>query len=323
MRVGVIFPQNEIGADPGAIRAFAAAVTELGYRHIQIYDHVLGADPAAHPGWVGPYDVDSVFHEPFVLYGFLAALCPLELVTGVLVLPQRQTALVAKQAAEVDLLTGGRFRLGVGIGWNRIEYEALGARFADRGRRVGEQVALLRRLWTERSVTWSAKYSFHEEVNGAGICPLPVQRPIPIWFGCSAPAALRRAGRLADGWFPQATPGPQLALAKAIVHAAARKAGRDASSIGMEGRIQYDRGGADAVVEAAGEWATAGATHVAVCTMGAGLGGVDGHLAALAKVAQVLQPADPAEIGPAVTATAVDALTSPQRSGGTGGTPWR
>src|SRR5258706_14461662 len=146
MQVGVVFPQTEIAPDAVVVRAYAAAVEELDYAHIVSYDHVLGADQAGHPGWAGPYDVDTTFHEPFVLFGYLAAITSMELVTGVIILPQRQTALVAKQAAEVDLLTQGRFRLGVGLGWNQVEYEALGKDFTDRGRRISEQVELLRRL---------------------------------------------------------------------------------------------------------------------------------------------------------------------------------
>src|ERR1700731_3011979 len=153
MKVGVVFPQTELGGDVGAVRAYGQAVEALGYTHLVAYDHVVGADPAVHTGWAGPYDVSTTFHEPFVMFGYLAASTSLELVTGIIILPQRQTALVAKQAAEVDLLTRGHFRLGVGLGWNRVEYEALGRRFTDRGRRIEEQVALLRRLWTEPTVT--------------------------------------------------------------------------------------------------------------------------------------------------------------------------
>src|SRR5689334_18822704 len=149
MRIGVVFPQTELGGDVGAVRAYGVAVEELGYAHVLAYDHVLGADPAVHDGWRGPYDVTTTFHEPFVLFGYLAAVVSVELVTGIIILPQRQTALVAKQAAEVDLLTGGRFRFGIGLGWNAVEYEALGKEFSNRGRRVTEQVELLRRLWTE------------------------------------------------------------------------------------------------------------------------------------------------------------------------------
>lgn len=150
MRIGVVFPQTEIGSDPAVLRSYAQRVEELGFTHILAYDHVVGADPRVHRGWRGPYDIDSTFHEPFVLFGYLAAITSLELVTGVIILPQRQSVLVAKQAAEVDLLTGGRFRLGIGLGWNAVEYEALGETFTNRGKRSEEQVELMRRLWTER-----------------------------------------------------------------------------------------------------------------------------------------------------------------------------
>lgn len=280
----MVFPQTEIGADPVVVRAYAAAVEELGYAHILAYDHVLGADPAGHPGWTGVYDVDSQFHEPFVLYGYLAAITNLELVTGVIILPQRQTALVAKQAAEVDVLTEGRFRLGVGLGWNAVEYEALGKDFTDRGRRLTEQVALLRRLWTEKSVTFRGKY---ETVTAAGLLPMPVQRPIPIWFGAESPPALRRAGRLADGWFPQVRPGPQLEQALALVREGAEAAGRDPASIGMEGRVGLSRG-VDAAAEQVEAWRAAGATHVSVNTMRLGTAGIDRHVATLAAVAEAI-----------------------------------
>jgi probable F420-dependent oxidoreductase len=285
VQIGVVFPQTELGADPGAVRAYAQTVEELGYSHLLAYDHVLGADPAVHQGWNGPYDVDTTFHEPLVLFGFLAALTSLELVTGIIILPQRQTALVAKQAAEVDLLTGGRFRLGIGLGWNAVEYEALGKDFSSRGRRVSEQVALLRRLWTEPSVSFSGDY---ETVTGAGLCPLPVQRPIPLWFGAQSRVAYARVGRLADGWFPQVPPGPRLDEARAVVEDAARQAGRDPARIGLEGRVSWGEGGAGRLVDHAGRWRDAGATHLSVNTMRAGLGSVDGHLAALSAAADAL-----------------------------------
>jgi probable F420-dependent oxidoreductase len=281
----VVFPQTEIGADPGAVRAYAQRVAELGFSHVLAYDHVLGADPAVHQPWNGPYDIDTTFHEPMVLFGYLAGLTSLELVTGIIILPQRQTALVAKQAAEVDLLTEGRFRLGIGLGWNAVEYEALGKSFTDRGRRMEEQVQLLRRLWTERSVTFEGSY---ERVTGAGLAPAPVQRPIPLWFGGQSPRAYARIGRLADGWFPQVAPGPQLDEATAIVAEAAVEAGRDPAALGMDGRVSWGDGGAATVAEGVRRWREAGATHVSVNTMGAGLGGVDGHLAALAQAADAL-----------------------------------
>jgi probable F420-dependent oxidoreductase len=285
MQLGVVFPQTEIGADRGAVRAYAERVEALGFEHLLAYDHVLGADPEVHTPWRGPYNVDTTFHEPFVLFGYLAAVTTLELVTGIIILPQRQTALVAKQAAEVDLLTNGRFRLGVGLGWNAVEYEALGANFSDRGRRVGEQIELMRSLWTQRSVTHDGTY---EHVTGAGLAPLPVQRPIPVWFGAASEPAYRRAGRLADGWFPQVPPGPALDAARAIVDEAARAAGRDPSALGMEGRVSWTADGVDKLVDHVGRWRAVGASHVSINTMGAGLGSVDGHLAALAAAADAL-----------------------------------
>jgi probable F420-dependent oxidoreductase len=238
---------------------------------VLIYDHVLGADPAIHTLWDRPYDVRTTFREPFVLFGYLAALTSLELVTGVIILPQRQTALVAKQAAEVDLLTGGRFRLGVGIGWNQV-------------RRSEEQIALLRRLFTEQSVTFEGA---DEQVVGAGISPLPVQRPIPIWIGGSSPRAYQRIGRLADGWFPQVAPGPALDEARGIVEQAARDAGRNPADIGLEGRVNYT-GDLDDALASIENWRAVGASHVTINTMGAGLSGVDNHLAVLRDVASSL-----------------------------------
>jgi probable F420-dependent oxidoreductase len=283
VNIGVVFPQTEIGADRGAIRSYAQRVEELGFSHVLAYDHVLGADPKVHAPWRGPYDVDTTFHEPFVLFGYLAGFTSLELVTGIIILPQRQTALVAKQAAEVDLLTGGRFRLGVGLGWNAVEYEALGKSFADRGRRIDEQVELMRRLWTERAVTFAGA---DETVTAAGLAPLPVQRPIPVWFGAQSPRAYARVGRLADGWFPQMPPDSRLDEARQVIATAAEEAGRDPATIAMEGRVSW--GGADRLIEHVGRWRAAGASHVSINTMGAGLGSVDGHLDALAEAAEAL-----------------------------------
>lgn len=285
MQIGATFPQTELGGDPGVARAYAAGVEELGYRHILAYDHVLGADPAVHTGWERGYTVHTTFHEPLVFFGYLAAISDLELVTGVIILPQRQTGLVAKQAAEVDLLSGGKLRFGIGLGWNAVEYEALGKDFTNRGRRVEEQVALLRRLWTEQSVTFEGAW---ERVNGAGICPMPGRR-IPIWFGGSSPAAWRRIGRLADGWFPQVLPGEGLEEAREIVDASANQAGRDPASIPFEGRVRWDpETGTGHLVDAVRSWDAAGASHLSVNTMGSGLEGVDDHLSVLADVAKAL-----------------------------------
>ena len=285
LRIGAVFPQTELGHDTGAIRTWGQEAERAGYRHALIYDHVLGADPAIHvPGAVpttsGPRSA------AFVLFGYLAALTSLELVTGVIILPQRQTALVAKQAAEVDLLTGGRFRLGVGIGWNEVEYQALGKDFGNRGRRSEEQIALLRRLFTQQSVTFEGA---DEQVIGAGISPLPVQRPIPIWIGGSSPRACQRIGRLADGWFPQVAPGPALDEARGIVDQAARDAGRNPADIGLEGRVNYT-GDLDTALASIENWRAVGATHVTINTMGAGLSGVDNHLAVLRDLATSLTP---------------------------------
>ncbi|CAN5376168.1 LLM class F420-dependent oxidoreductase [soil metagenome] len=282
MRVGVVFPQTELGGDPGAVRAYGERVEELGYTHILAYDHVVGADPGVHTGWGGPYDVHTTFHEPLVMFGYLAAVThALELVTGVIILPQRQTVLVAKQAAEVDLLSRGRLRLGVGIGWNAVEYEALGEDFGNRGKRSGEQIELLRRLWTEQSVSFDG--TFHL-VSGAGLAPMPVQRPIPVWIGAASEPGYRRAGRLADGWFPMMAPGPQLDDARAVVEQAATRAGREPADLGMEGRVSF-RGDVDVVGTELTAWADAGASHLSINTMGAGLTTVDEHLAVLAEIA--------------------------------------
>ncbi|MGC1238155.1 MAG: LLM class F420-dependent oxidoreductase [Acidimicrobiales bacterium] len=285
MKIGAIYPQTELATEPTAIRAYAAGVEELGYSHILSFDHVVGADPAVHKGWDRPYDIDTTFHEPLVLYGFLAAITSLELVTGIIIGPQRQTALLAKQAAEVDILTEGRFRLGMGVGWNTVEYEALGQDFSTRGKREEEQIGLLRRLWTERSVTFDGQF---DRVTGAGISPSPVQRPIPLWLGGSSPAAYSRIGRLADGWFPGVAPGPQLDQAKAEVNEAAQKSGRDSRAVGMEGRVSWKPGGAGEVADQVEQWRAAGATHVTINTMGAGLKSVSDHLAALEATAQAL-----------------------------------
>jgi probable F420-dependent oxidoreductase len=286
MRIGVVFPQTELGGDRGAVRAYAQAVTDLGYDHLLVYDHVLGADPAVHTGWDGPYDVDTTFHEPFVLFGYLAALTPIELVTGILILPQRQTALVAKQAAEVDLLTGGNFRLGVGVGWNRVEYDSLGQDFTTRGARQDEQIELLRRLWTERSVSFDGRF---DALEGAGLAPLPVQRPIPVWLGGASAPAFRRVGRLGDGWFPMMFPGPELDEARALVDEAARAAGRDPASIGMEGRLTMGSSDPDVVAERVAGWRATGATHLTLNTMKSRLADVDAHIAVLSRAAEVIR----------------------------------
>jgi probable F420-dependent oxidoreductase len=284
MRIGVVFPQTELGGDAGAVRAYGEAVAGLGYRHLLAYDHVVGADPAYYTGWSGPYDVTTTFHEPFVMFGYLAAVTSLELVTGIIILPQRQTALAAKQAAEVDLLTGGRFRLGVGIGWNAVEYEALDQPFHQRGRRLSEQIGLLRALWTTPAVTFAGEF---DHITAAGIAPMPVQRPIPIWIGGSSEPAYRRIGELADGWFPQVQPGPDLDRAADVVRAGAMSAGRDPGLIGMEGPVTWNPKDPDAFADQVERWRLAGATHLTVNTMKTGQRTVDDHVAALEQAARL------------------------------------
>ena len=287
MRVGVIFPQTEIGADPAGIRAYAEAVEGLGLTHLTSYDHVLGADPAGHPGFSGPYTAASMFHEPFVLYGYLAAVAPkLELVTGIIILPQRQTALVAKQAAEVDVLTGGKFRLGIGQGWNIVEYEGLGMDWATRSRRMEEQIELLRRLWQEPVLSFEGR--FHT-ITAAGINPLPLQRPIPIWMGGSSARALERIARLADGYFPLSNPLEEgWAATLERMRDWRREAGRDPNDLGIEARIDAATGTPDDWHLAAEEWRALGATHLSIATMRGGLEGADAHIARLTEARDAL-----------------------------------
>lgn len=286
MRIGVVFPQTEIGADPIAIRDYAQTAEQLGYQHLLIYDHVLGASTASRPGWSGPYTSDTLFHEPFVLFGYLAALTErLELVTGVIILPQRQTALVAKQAAEVDVLSGGRLRLGVGIGWNEVEYQALGEDFRNRAARMEEQIAVLRALWTEPVVDVQGRW---HQIEAAGIKPLPIQRPIPIWVGATADAAIDRAGRIGDGWFPQRGPDDIARAQIDRLRQAATAAGRPAGALGIEARLSIGQTPQAEWARYAEGWRGLGATHLCVNTMGAGLRSPQEHIDALRRMKDAL-----------------------------------
>jgi len=286
VRVGVTFPQTEFGNDPGAIRDYAQTVEGLGYRHFLVYDHVLSADATTRPGWTGAYDLDDPFHEVFVLLGYVAGLTTsLELVTGVLILPQRQTALVAKQAAEVDLLSSGRLRLGVGVGWNAVEYDGLSKDFNDRGVRSEEQIALLRALWSTPSITFEGRW---EHIVDAGIAPLPVHRPIPIWIGGYAEATLRRVGRIGDGWFPWRPPDDTMRDAVGRLRDYATAAGRDPASIGLEPQLNVGRGEPDEWRAFVDGWRELGATHLCLSTMGNGFSTPADHLAALTRAATEL-----------------------------------
>jgi probable F420-dependent oxidoreductase len=285
---GVVFPQNEIDPHGAHTLTFGQGVEELGYRHVAAFDHVVGADTATRTDWPGHYDVDDQFHEPLVLFAYLAAATELEFTSAVIILPQRQTVLVAKQAATLDQLSGGRLRLGVGIGWNEVEYQALGVPYRGRAKRFEDQIALLRTLWTTRTVDWTSPY---DTVDRAGIAPLPIQRPIPIWLGTWArdTAPLRRIGAMADGWMPTSIdPGPELDAAKRTVDEAAEAAGRDPTAIGFEGRITVGRGldpgQVPAVVDA---WIRTGATHITIDTRRSGRRNSE-HLDLLAEVARAL-----------------------------------
>jgi probable F420-dependent oxidoreductase len=280
MRIGVVFPQTEIGTDAAVIREYSQAAEQLSYQHILAYDHVLGANPASRPDWRPPYTYQSTFHEPFVLFGYLAGLTKtIEFVTGVLILPQRQTALVAKQAAALDLLSGGRLRLGIGIGWNPFEYEALSEDFSNRGRRSEEQVELLRRLWTQELVNFDGRW---HKISDAGINPLPMQRPIPIWFGGGHDRVLRRLARLGDGWFPQLSPERcRAAIEKISTYA--REAGRDPKTIGIEGRVTISAEWVETWHEQIQAWKEVGATHLSVNTMNAALSNPAAHIDAIRR----------------------------------------
>ena len=281
MRVGVVFPQLESGTDVGAIREYLQAVEQLGYVHLVAYDHVLGADSSTRPDWKGPYDQRSLFHEPFVFFGFAAAVTRLELAPAVIVLPQRQTALVAKQAAEVDVLTGGHTRLGVGLGWNTVEYEALDANFRNRNRRIEEQIAVMRRLWTEPVVDFTGRW---HRIDRAGLNPMPVQRPIPVWLGGNAEEAIKRIARIADGWFTHAQPDESGRAAFERFRGYLREAGRDPDTFPIEGRVSVARlADPDEWVSTALGFREMRCTHLEINTLGAGYADLGEHLRAIER----------------------------------------
>jgi probable F420-dependent oxidoreductase len=282
VRLGVTFSAPDLGGDPGFLKEFALAVEEAGFDHLLVAEHVIGGHPDRARGeQVHTYDVP--YHEPFVLLGFLGAVTSrLELVTGILILPQRQTVLVAKQAAELDLLTGGRLRLGVGVGRNWMEYEALNEDFTNRGERIEEQVEVVRRLWTEELVTYDGRW---HRLDRVGLNPMPVQRPIPLWMGSFrgqlVERVLRRVGRLADGWFPQFPPGDELAAAVDRLRGYAAEAGRDPVSIGIECNVAIRNGDdPERWVTRATAFRDLGATHLRVITAGGGFESPSVHLAA-------------------------------------------
>ena len=295
MELGVTLPMVELGADLAAVRDFVQAAEGLGYTHVRILDHVLGADPQHHPEVARfPYTYQSHLHEPFTFMGYLAGLTSkIGLVTGILILPQRQTALVAKQAAEVDILSGGRLRLGIGVGWNPVEYEALGEDFHNRGRRCEEQIEVLRRLWTQDVVNFQGRW---HSITHAGINPLPVQRPIPVWIGAGrgidpipSERSLRRIGRMGDGWFPMFGIGDEGRQAISRMQGYAKEAGRDPGAVGIEGRITFANQGPEEWIAEAKAWQEMGASHLSVGTGGAGFTSPDQHIEAIRRVKEVIE----------------------------------
>jgi len=288
MRIGAVFPQTEIGTNPALIRGWVEAVEDLGFRHVLAFDHVLGAGTSTRPDWTGPYTSDTPFHEVFVLYGYLAAVTrSIELVTAIVILPQRQTALVAKQAAAVDVLSEGRMRLGIGIGWNAVEYEVLGESFGDRGARSEEQIAVLRALWSDTAISYRGRW---HAIEDAGINPLPVRRRIPVWIGGGAEATLRRVGRVGDGWFPQRGPNERAGEMVATIHESARAAGRAPEEIGIEPRLNLAQVPAEEWAGYAARWRELGATHLCINTMGLGYEHVGQHVEALRHALETLAP---------------------------------
>jgi len=292
--LGAIFPQTECGTDVTVISRFVREVEAMGFDHLFVADHVLGADPRfhSHPS-LATYSHEAVVHETLTLLAYLAAVTRrLTLATGILILPQRQTALVAKQAAEIDVLSGGRLRLGIGVGWNAVEFEALGEPFDNRGRRSAEQIAVLRLLWTRPVVDFHGE--FHH-ISHAGLNPMPIQRPIPIWFGVGSreqpvppEAALRRIARLGDGWSPNFAPDASGRALVERVYRYAAESGRDRSALPLEGRIRLAGQDADGWRKQVEAWRALGATSVIAEARGAGLRFPEGHLEALERFTAAL-----------------------------------
>jgi probable F420-dependent oxidoreductase len=294
MRFGVVYPQTDIAQDPIAIRDYAQAAEELGFSHILAYEHVLGVNPIRPAGWQGPYTHQHAFMEPFVLFSFLAGLTRrISFTTGVLILPQRQTVLAAKQAACLDVLCGDRLRLGVGLGWNEVEYTALNQEFHNRGRRIEEQIEVMRLLWKQSLVKYEGRW---HQIPDAGLNPLPLRRSIPIWFGGHADRALERAAKIGDGWMPsyRRPEDAEPALAKIDLYLANAGKARlkpglpEKTGFGVEARISYDDGNPDAWLGLVHRWQQHGASHISFNTMGAGLSATQDHIRAIRQIAQVV-----------------------------------
>ena len=286
MQTGAVFPHNEIGTDPGAIKAYAQGVEAMGITHLLIYDHVLGADPDREGGFRGPYDKDVAFHEPFTTFAFIAGVTDkIDLITTVMILPQRQTVLAAKQAAEVALLSNNRFKLGIGVGWNELEYVGLNETFNNRGRRQEEQVDVMRKLWSEDSLDYTGEY---HRIDKASINPRP-SKTIPIWFGGSAPALLDRVARLGDGWIPLMGANDKAKACIDTIKQTRKAAGLSFANFGIQAQAQYAGGSPERWRKHAEAWREMGCTHLAIATHNAGPTNVDGHLARIGEYQQALQ----------------------------------
>lgn len=285
MQIGAVLPHNEIGTDPGAMKAYAQGIEALGMSHMLLYDHVLGADPDRPGGFQGPYDKDVAFHEPLTTFAFIAAITEkIELVSNVMILPQRQTALVAKQAAEVAILSKNRLRLGIGTGWNKVEYDSLGVPFDGRGKRQEEQVELLRLLWSEDSLDYHGKY---HRVELASINPRPTQ-PIPIWFGGGAKKVLTRAATMGDGWMPLGGPGEASSQMIEHMKSARTDAGLSWDNFGIQAQAMFKGGDPERWAKHAQGWRNLGATHLAVRTDSNRLESVDDHLRCIEQYVEAI-----------------------------------
>jgi probable F420-dependent oxidoreductase len=277
MKFNVSFPQVNAMSDPGAVREFAQMVDQAGFDHLTVSDHVLGANPASRPGWTGRYTVDDPFREPMVMLGFIAACTTrVRLGTSIMILPQRQTALVAKQMTEIDILSNGRAMLGVGVGWNELEFVGLNEDFHTRGRRIEEQLAVMRALWTERTTTF--KGEFHT-IDDAGLNTMPIQRPIPIFMGGAAPRVLKRIARLADGWLPSSASVADFTAQLDEFKRLVSEAGRDINKIAIVPRMSLRRGAESTWPEIVDGWAATGATHLGVSTNNTDAGDAKEHIA--------------------------------------------
>ncbi len=287
MKYGIVFPQTEFPADPSAIRDFAQAAESLGFNHLLAYDHILGANPERDGGWSGPYTFRDPFQEPLTFFSYLAGVTTdLEFVSGIIILPQRETALFAKQAATLDVLSQGRLRLGFGVGWNEIEFISQNKDFNNRGQRVEEQIEVLRLLWTQPLVTFKGHW---HNIPDAGLNPLPVQRPIPIWFGGHAEPVLRRIAKIGDGWLPLYTTPEEGAQALDKLAGYLSDHGRSMKDIGLEPKIRFGDGNPDTWQNLNNAWQSAGATHLTVNIMNAGFKKPQEHIQAMSQFAEVLE----------------------------------